>query len=95
MSRTQCKLIGKAISTSLIAFALVPAANAQTIAPAAGLEQHWPNVADMSSSPNWNLYLFHLQGIKFVQVNDLNTAFTVQSCPQTSCSGPGITSQIP
>jgi hypothetical protein len=40
--------------------------------PATGLGQAWPNAADVSASPNWHVYVFVLNGIKYVQVNDLN-----------------------
>ena len=39
---------------------------------ATGLGQAWPNAADVSASPNWHVYVFVLNGIKYVQVNDLN-----------------------
>ena len=40
--------------------------------PATGLGQAWPNAADVSASPSWHVYVFELNGIKYVQVNDLN-----------------------
>lgn len=40
--------------------------------PATGLGQAWPNATDVSASPNWHVYVFVLNGIKYVQVNDLN-----------------------
>ncbi|GAB2576282.1 hypothetical protein GCM10027066_19090 [Dyella jejuensis] len=45
---------------------------AQTSTPATGLGQSWPNAIDVSTSPNWHVYVFVLNGIKYVQVNDLN-----------------------
>ena len=156
MFRTQRKFVGKAVSSSLIAFALASAANAQTAAPTADtkpeLGQAWPKHApNVSRSPDWNVYEFRLDGIKYLQFtrngvihavigvvngvafvlpmgrdaqnvtettapvspagkvvySDINTlvtaatqsngatAFTVQSCPQTGCGGPGIASQTP
>ncbi|RUL76697.1 hypothetical protein [Dyella choica] len=156
MARTQRKLIGKAISTSLIAFAVASIANAQTDAPATDtkpeLGQPWPEHArNVSRSPDWDVYEFRLHGIKYLQftrngtihaviglvdgvtfvvpmgVDAQNvtettapapsaaqvvyrdasttvtastqsngaTAFLVQFCPQTGCSGPGFTSQTP
>jgi len=44
-----------------------PAANAQT-----GLGQSWPNAPDVSANPNWHVYVFHRDGIRYIQVNDLN-----------------------
>jgi hypothetical protein len=41
-------------------------------APATGLGQAWPNAQDVSASPNWHVYVFVLNGVKYVQVNDLN-----------------------
>lgn len=40
--------------------------------PATGLGQAWPNAVDVSASPNWHVYVFVLNGIKYIQVNDLN-----------------------
>ncbi|HUA81215.1 MAG TPA: hypothetical protein VL997_12635 [Dyella sp.] len=40
--------------------------------PATGLGQAWPNAVDVSASPNWHVYVFVLNGIEYVQVNDLN-----------------------
>jgi hypothetical protein len=40
--------------------------------PATGLGQAWPNAEDVSASPNWHVYVFVLNGIKYVQVNSLN-----------------------
>ena len=40
--------------------------------PATGLGEAWPNAADVSASPNWHVYVFVLNGVKYVQVNDLN-----------------------
>ena len=40
--------------------------------PATGLGQAWPNAVDVSASPNWHVYVFVLNGVKYIQVNDLN-----------------------
>ncbi|RDS82714.1 hypothetical protein DWU99_13410 [Dyella psychrodurans] len=40
--------------------------------PSTGLGQAWPNTTDVSTSPNWHVYVFTLGGIRYVQVNDLN-----------------------
>jgi hypothetical protein len=47
---------------------------AQTAAPAqaSALGQAWPNVADQSQSPNWHAYVFFLNGVEYVQINDTN-----------------------
>lgn len=44
----------------------------QTPPTAAGLGQSWPNAPDVSSSPQWHVYVFERDGVRFVQVNDLN-----------------------
>ena len=40
--------------------------------PTTGLGQAWPNATDVSASPNWHVYVFVLNGVKYVQINDLN-----------------------
>lgn len=40
--------------------------------PATGLGESWPNATDVSASPNWHVYVFVLNAVKYVQVNDLN-----------------------
>lgn len=40
--------------------------------PATGLGQAWPNAVDVSASPKWHVYVFVLNGVEYVQVNDLN-----------------------
>jgi hypothetical protein len=72
MSRTQGSLVRKVVAVGLVTLALTPAAWAQTSAPATGLGQSWPNAADVSTNPNWHVYVFVLNGVKYVQVNDLN-----------------------
>lgn len=37
-----------------------------------GLGQSWPNSTDVSASPRWHVYVFQRNGVRFVQVNDLN-----------------------
>jgi hypothetical protein len=37
-----------------------------------GLGQSWPNTVDASRSTQWHVYVFQLNGIRYVQVNDLN-----------------------
>ncbi|HUB89772.1 MAG TPA: hypothetical protein VMA74_08580 [Dyella sp.] len=41
-------------------------------APATGLGQAWPNAVDVSLSPHWHVYVFVLDGVKYIQVNDIN-----------------------
>ena len=40
--------------------------------PATGLGQSWPNASDVSSSPRWHVYVFIKDGVRYIQVNDLN-----------------------
>ncbi|RDS83791.1 hypothetical protein DWU98_05610 [Dyella monticola] len=70
MSRTQVSLIRKAAFAGLFALC-ASTAIAQTSSPATGLGQSWPNAADQSVSPNWHVYVFMLNGIKYIQINDL------------------------
>ncbi|GAB2579115.1 hypothetical protein ISP15_00460 [Dyella jejuensis] len=72
MSRNQGSFIRKAAISSLFALCVTSTAFGQTATPATGLGQAWPNVADVSANPNWHVYVFVLNGIKYVQVNDLN-----------------------
>jgi hypothetical protein len=37
-----------------------------------GLGQAWPNAPDVSTSPRWHVYVFTANGVRYVQVNDLN-----------------------
>lgn len=62
----------KAAFVSLLTIGLASTATAQTSAPATGLGQSWPNAADVSAAPNWHAYVFHLHGIKYVQINDIS-----------------------
>jgi hypothetical protein len=40
--------------------------------PGVGLGQTWPNTPDVSSSPHWHVYLFAVNGVRYIQVNDLD-----------------------
>ncbi|MFC4526981.1 hypothetical protein ISN76_09785 [Dyella halodurans] len=40
--------------------------------PSTGLGQSWPNATDVSASPRWHVYVFQRQGVRYIQVNDLN-----------------------
>lgn len=44
----------------------------QSPAVGTGLGQSWPNASDVSSSPHWHVYIFEREGIRYLQVNDLN-----------------------
>jgi hypothetical protein len=62
----------KVALAGLMALGCISVAHAQTATPSSGLGQAWPNAADVSTSPHWHVYVFVLNGIKYVQVNDLN-----------------------
>jgi len=64
--------VRQAVLAGLVVMGLTSAAFAQTATPASGLGQSWPNAADLSAAPNWHVYVFVLNGIEYVQVNDLN-----------------------
>lgn len=70
--RTKANFIRNAALTSLFALCASPMAFAQTATPSTGLGQAWPNATDVSASPNWHVYVFVLNGVKYVQLNDLN-----------------------
>ncbi|HKT30541.1 hypothetical protein [Dyella sp.] len=55
-----------------IAFAAVLSTSALAQAPTTGLGQAWPNAADVSVSPHYHVYVFTRDGIRYVQINDLN-----------------------
>lgn len=40
--------------------------------PAAGLGSAWPNAQDVSKRPEWHVYVFVRDGVKYIQVNDVN-----------------------
>ncbi|WP_205744353.1 hypothetical protein [Dyella sp. M7H15-1] len=70
--RTKANFIRNATLTSLFALCASSTAFAQTATPSTGLGQAWPNATDVSASPNWHVYVFVLNGVKYIQVNDLN-----------------------
>ena len=72
MSHRQGSFVRKAALAGLTALCITSTAFAQTAAPATGLGQSWPNAADVSANPNWHVYVFVLNGIRYIQVNDLN-----------------------
>lgn len=40
--------------------------------PATGLGQSWPNASDVSTNPNFHVYVFAMGGVEYIQVNDMN-----------------------
>lgn len=59
------------LAGALLAVGVSATAFAAT-APSSGLGQAWPNAADVSASPHWHVYVFIRDGVRYVQVNDLN-----------------------
>jgi hypothetical protein len=62
----------KGALAGIVALCLTSASFAQTATPTSGLGQSWPNAADQSASPQWHVYVFYLNGVEYIQVNDLN-----------------------
>ncbi|MGN2243187.1 hypothetical protein ACFWZU_06745 [Frateuria sp. GZRR33] len=61
----------RAVFASLVALGLsTTAMAAQPLTT--GLGQAWPNTQDLSSSTHWHVYAFTSDGVKYIQVNDLN-----------------------
>jgi hypothetical protein len=60
----------RGVFTALFAALLSTSAFAQ--APATDLGQAWPNATDVSLSPHYHAYVFLHDGIRYVQVNNLN-----------------------
>jgi hypothetical protein len=58
----------------MTALSIVCTAAAQTASPtpATGLGESWPNATDVSASPNWHVYVFQKDGVRYIQVNDRN-----------------------
>lgn len=63
------RMLTRAIFAASLAIA-TGAAFAAT--PATGLGQSWPNVRDVSTNPNFHVYVFALGGVNYIQVNDYN-----------------------
>lgn len=38
--------------------------------PATGLGQSWPNTPDVSTHPNWHVYVFARGSTRYIQIND-------------------------
>ncbi|WP_147292887.1 hypothetical protein [Dyella psychrodurans] len=60
-----------AVFSTLLAMVLSASAFASQ-PPATGLGQAWPNATDVSVSPHYHVYIFVRDGIRYIQVNDLN-----------------------
>ena len=63
----------RTLLASLVTLALgIGAAHSQTAL--SGLGQSWPNATDVSSSPNYHVYVFERGGTRYIQVNDASGA---------------------
>ncbi|MGN6322722.1 MAG: hypothetical protein ACTHNE_13440 [Dyella sp.] len=60
------------LALASLAFAGATFAQTSPSALSNGLGQAWPNVADQSLNANVHVFVFVRNGIKYVQVNDLN-----------------------
>ncbi|HEX7731657.1 MAG TPA: hypothetical protein VF415_03345 [Rhodanobacter sp.] len=63
------RLLTRAVFAASIAVATGVAAAAT---PATGLGQSWPNASDVSTNPNFHVYVFAMGGVQYIQVNDMN-----------------------
>lgn len=59
------------LTSSLIAIGMSASAMAAN-SPTSGLGKAWPNAQDVSTSPHWHVYVFTRDGVRYIQVNDLN-----------------------
>jgi hypothetical protein len=55
-----------------LGIACTAAAQTSSPTPATGLGESWPNATDVSASPNWHVYVFQKDGVRYIQVNDRN-----------------------
>lgn len=63
----------RTLLASLVAISIgFGAAHAQTALSGSGLGQSWPNAADVSTNPNYHVYVFERSGTRYIQVNDAN-----------------------
>ena len=70
MSCTHRNVIRHTLLAGVIAWGLATVATAQAAESATGLGQAWPNAADHSRSPDWHVYVFERDGVRYIQVND-------------------------
>jgi hypothetical protein len=63
------------VSSKTLAMALMvtmlPASAFASEPPSTGLGQAWPNAADVSANPNYHVYVFQRDGVRYIQINDL------------------------
>lgn len=81
-------IVRRVLLAGLVAAGLMSTAFAQNATPSSGLA--WPNVADVSASPNWHVGVFVLNGTKTaVAVPSAATTFNCQG--GYNCGGGRVT----
>lgn len=65
------KLLRQTILTAAIALSMTTVATAQQATSVTGLGQAWPNASDVSTNPHFHVYRFERDGIRYIQINDL------------------------
>jgi hypothetical protein len=64
-------LSSKTLAMTLLV-TMLPASVFASEPPSTGLGQAWPNAADVSASPHYHVYVFQRDGIRYLQINDLD-----------------------
>jgi hypothetical protein len=72
MFRKSSRFVSLASAISVVVAALLSTAALADQPPATGLGQAWPNATDVSVSPHYHAYVFIRDGIRYIQINDLN-----------------------
>lgn len=67
-------IVKRLLPTTILALAIIwgTAWAKQPAVASTGLGQSWPNAVDVSASPHWHVYEFERDGIRYIQINDLN-----------------------
>jgi len=67
-------VIRRAALAGIAALSIACTATAHTSSsiPTTGLGESWPNATDVSANPNWHVYVFEKDGVRYIQVNDRN-----------------------
>jgi hypothetical protein len=60
----------RSLLASIIALSIGGVGVAHAQSAMSGLGQSWPNATDVSSSPNYHVYVFERGGTRYIQVND-------------------------
>lgn len=62
----------RTLSALLLASLIAAPFSANAQQAFSGLGQSWPNATDVSSSPNYHVYVFERGNTRYIQVNDAN-----------------------